>query len=171
MKQPLLIALAGCLAAWIAIAPPRLVAADRHFSAQLSGSEEVPPVVTDATGHVNFLEAKDGTELHYRLVVDNLQNIVSAQIQLGARGEVGLAVATIYGPMAPGGGRKNGLIAEGTFTSSDLTGPLAGHPLSDLIGTMSVGRAYVNIHTDDGVPGASGQRGDNPDGEIRGQIH
>ena len=170
MKRPLLIALATSLVAWIAIAPPRLVADDRHFSAQLSGSEEVPPIDTDATGHVNFVVAKDGTELHYRLVVASLKNIVSAQIQLGARGEIGPAVATFYGPMSPGGGYKNGLIAEGTLTSSDLTGLLLGHPLSELIGNMTAGRTYVNIHTDDGVPG-SGQRGDYPDGEVRGQIH
>jgi len=36
---------------------------------------------------------------------------------------------------------------------------------------MTAGRAYVNIHTDDGIPGGTGQRGDYPDGEIRGQIH
>src|SRR5215510_2743137 len=131
MKRPLLIALATGLVAWIAISPPRLVAADRHFSAQLNGSEEIPPRDTDATGHVNFIVAKEGTELRYRVVVANLRNIVSVQIHLGPRGENGPAVATLYGPMAPGGGRKDGLIAEGSFTSSDLTGNLAGHPLSD----------------------------------------
>jgi len=170
MKRPLLIALATSLVAWVAISPPHLVAADRRFSAQLSGSEEVPPRDTDATGHVNFVVAKEGAELHYRVVVANIQNIVSVQIQIGPRGQNGSAVATMYGPMAPGGGRKSGVIAEGTFTSSDLTGDLAGHPLSDLIGNMAAGRTYVNIHTDDGVPG-SGQRGDYPDGEVRGQIH
>jgi len=171
MKRPILVALATtALVLSFSISPSVTLAADRHFSAQLSGSEEVPARDTDAIGHANFTLVKDGTELRYRLVVSNIQNVTAAQIHIGARGTNGPVVATLYGPVAPGGGKKSGLLASGTITSSDLTGDLAGHPLSDLAAAMLAGNAYVNIHTDDGISG-SGKRGDLPDGEIRGQIH
>jgi hypothetical protein len=49
-------------------------------------------------------------------------------------------------------------------------GLLAGHPLADLVAEMRAGRAYVNVHTDDGVPSPDTGPGDCPGGEIRGQI-
>jgi hypothetical protein len=56
-------------------------------------------------------------------------------------------------------GPQNGLLSQGTITASNLTGPLAGHPLSDLIDIMDNGTAYVNAHTKNF-----------PLGEIRGQV-
>ena len=171
MKRPILVALASmALVLMFSMSPSVTLAADRHFSAQLSGSEEVPARDTNATGHANFILTKDGTELRYRFVVSNMQNVTAAHIHLGARGQNGAVVTTLFGPVAPGGGKKSGLLAAGTLTSSDLTGDLAGHPLSDLVAAILAGNAYVNVHTDDGISG-TGQRGDFPDGEIRGQIH
>jgi hypothetical protein len=62
------------------------------------------------------------------------------------------------------------VLAEGTITAANLIGPLAGHPLSDLIADMESGGAYVNIHTNDGVAPTNTGPGDFPGGEIRGQI-
>ena len=50
-------------------------------------------------------------------------------------------------------GRTAGVLAEGTITAANLIGPLTGHPLGDLVDAMSTGRAYVNLHTNDGVDG------------------
>jgi hypothetical protein len=50
-------------------------------------------------------------------------------------------------------------LSQGTITTSNLRGPLAGHPLSDLIDIMDNGTAYANVHTKDF-----------PLGEIRGNI-
>ena len=50
------------------------------------------------------------------------------------------------------------------------SGPLAGHPLSDLVQAMRTGNAYVNLHTSDGVDPPNTGAGDFPGGEIRCQI-
>jgi CHRD domain len=142
----------------------------RSYTAQLSGREEVPVRETRATGHVNFKLNKEGTELTYRLVVANIENVVAAHIHLGGRGTNGPVVVTLYGPTNPGSGRHSGVLAEGIITAANLTGDLAGKPLTDLVATFDAGTAYVNVHTDDGAPG-SGRAGDIPEGEIRGQIH
>ena len=59
---------------------------------------------------------------------------------------------------------------EGTITAANLVGPLAGHPLSDLIAEMRAGNTYTNVHTNDGVAPPNTGPGDFPGGEIRGQI-
>ncbi len=73
------------------------------------------------------------------------------------------------GPL--GAGRMDGVLAEGTITAANLVGPLAGHPLSDLVAAIQAGNAYVNIHTNDGVAPANTGPGDFPGGEIRGQLN
>jgi hypothetical protein len=70
----------------------------------------------------------------------------------------------------PAAARSNGNIARGTITAANLTGSLAGQPLSALLELMSSGRAYVNVHTNNGVAPAGTGAGDFPSGEIRGQI-
>jgi hypothetical protein len=47
----------------------------------------------------------------------------------------------------------------GNITDSDLTGPMQGKTLSDLISEIDNGNTYTNVHT-----------ASHPDGEIRGQI-
>jgi hypothetical protein len=79
-------------------------------------------------------------------------------------------VATLFGPVAAGGGRVNGRLARGTLTAADLEGPLAGQPLSALIDQIEMGLIYINVHTDDGTGAANTGPGDFADGEIRGQI-
>jgi hypothetical protein len=56
-------------------------------------------------------------------------------------------------------GRFDGVYVEGTITTSNLVGPLAGQPLSALLDAMRAGNTYVNVHS-------SAHAG----GEIRGQI-
>jgi hypothetical protein len=90
-------------------------------------------------------------------------------------GQNGLIVVWLYPSTAPvpgplGQGRTDGVLAEGTITSANLVGPLAGHPLSDLVEAMSTGQAYVNLHTNDGVDGVNTGPGDFPGGEIRADI-
>jgi hypothetical protein len=48
---------------------------------------------------------------------------------------------------SPPTGKVNGLLAKGSIKSSDLQGPLTGHPLSDLVYLISGHGTYVNIHT------------------------
>ena len=74
------------------------------------------------------------------------------------------------GRLLLGAGRTDGVLAEGTITAGSLVGPLAGHPLADLVTAMSTGHACVNLHTNDGVDGVDTGAGDFPGGEIRADI-
>lgn len=129
------------------------------FHAILEGEEEVPPVDSDAKGAAIFRTSNDETELNYRLIVANIEDVTAAHIHLAPRGENGDIVAFLFDPEEPTEGRTNGVLAEGTITSEDLVGPLEGSTLSELIDEMEAGNTYVNVHTVE-----------HRSGEIRGQI-
>jgi hypothetical protein len=143
---------------------------NRNFGAHLTGDEEVPARETLAQGQATFQLSQDGTELHYKLNVANIENVVASHIHLGPAGANGPVVVFLYGAVPPGGGRIDGRIAEGTITEADFVGPLAGQPFSALIEAMEAGNTYVNVHTNDGVGDVNTGPGDFPGGEIRGQI-
>ena len=157
----------------VAVIGTAAVSADssRNFVAHLSGGGEVPPNASLGQGQVFFQLSPDGTELRYRLIVANINNVVAAHIHVGAAGVNGMVVAFLFGPAAPGGGRFDGVLAEGTITAANLVGPLTGQPLSALLDAMAAGNTYVNVHTNDGIAPGSPGPGDLPGGEIRGQIH
>src|SRR5262245_56661163 len=118
---------------------------------QLRGADEVPARDTKATGHATFKLSDDGTRLDYELYVANIDNVVMARIHMSAAGQNGDVVAFLYGPVSPGGGRKDGKLSSGTITAANLVGPLAGQPLLALVGAMKAGNAYVNVHPHDGT--------------------
>ena len=146
------------------------VPAPLNFVAHLTGASEVPSRETPAVGEVKFQLSPDGTQLEYRLISSNITNVFVSHIHLGAADVAGPVTVFLFGPVAPGGGRSDGVLAHGTITVADLKGPLAGHPFSDLIAAMKAGGTYVNVHTNDGVDGTNTGPGDFPGGEIRGQI-
>lgn len=132
------------------------------FKAHLSGDQEIPRAETNATGQTIFKLSKDGTELEYKLIVANIENVTMAHIHVAPAGANGGVVAWLYPDSAPPQlipGRTNGILAEGIITSADLVGSLAGATLQDLIDLMIAGQTYVNVHTSQ-----------YPGGEIRGQI-
>jgi len=136
----------------------------RTFVATLSGAEEVaePPVETRARGQAWFQLSPDGTELAYRVIVANIENVTMAHIHLAPAGANGPVVAWLYpsGPppqLIPG--RYQGVLAEGTLTAGDLVGLLAGQALDALVEEFTASNAYVNVHTSQF-----------PAGEVRGQI-
>jgi hypothetical protein len=136
-----------------------------NFRAHLSGDQEVAvePVVTNATGQAIFQLSKDGTELSYKLIVANIEDVRMAHIHLAPAGANGPVVAWLYPsapPALPIPGKFNGILAEGTITEANLVGPLVGMSFSSLIDAMKAGDTYVNVHTDAYPPG-----------EIRGQIY
>ena len=133
-----------------------------NFRAHLSGSQEVPANDSRATGQAIFQLSKDGTELSYKVIVANIENVLMAHIHLVPAGVNGGVVAWLYPSSPPAQlipGKSNGILAQGTITASSLTGGLAGQPLSALIDAMKEGNTYVNVHTSQFPPG-----------EIRGQI-
>ena len=148
----------------------------RNFRTHLTGEAERPtPRETRATGQAIFHLSKDGTELEYKLIASNIENVTQAHIHMGPPTGTGGIVVWLYPeagpPAAPAGaGRTDGVLAEGTITASDLVGTLAGQPLSALLALMNGGQAYVNVHTNDGVAPPDTGPGDFPGGEIRGNL-
>ncbi|MDP3432314.1 MAG: CHRD domain-containing protein [Bacteroidota bacterium] len=134
----------------------------QNFAAHLTGDQEVPPRETLATGQAIFKLSKDGTELSYKLIVANLENLHMAHIHLAPAGTNGGVVVWLYPsgfPPALIPGKTNGILAQGVITNANLVGALAGQTLTDLIAHFNNGNAYVNVHTSL-----------YPGGEIRGQI-
>jgi hypothetical protein len=157
-------------------------AAQRNFRTHLSGAEEVPPpgvvVETLAQGQAIFQLSKDGSAIHYKLIVANIENVFMAHIHKGARGVNGPVAVWLYPSTAPGAGptgqgRVDGVLVEGTFTAADLVNQAATGitSLEQLLAEIENGNAYVNVHTNDGVAPANTGPGDYPGGEIRGHIH
>lgn len=141
-----------------------------HFNPKLLGTEENPPHITPAHGRAVFHVAADEQSVDYMLVVNEISNVRQSHIHVGQPGTNGPIVVFLYGPVPAGGGPIDGMIARGTFTAADMIGPLAGHPFSELLADMRSGNAYVNVHTDDGIPPANTGPGDFPGGEIRGRL-
>lgn len=145
------------------------MAASGNFRAHLSGDNEVPQRETLAQGQVTFQLSNDGQSLHFKLIASNIYNVVGAHIHLASAGVNGPIVVGLFSGPA-GSGRQDGVLAEGVITAANLTGPLAGQTLSDLVDAMEDGNTYVNVHTNDGVAPTNTGPGDFPGGEIRGQL-
>jgi hypothetical protein len=134
-----------------------------NYQAHLTGDAQVPsPVDTLSQGQALFKVSADGSSMQYKLIVANLDDVFMAHIHLGPVDGNGPVAAWLY-PSAPPPqlipGTFSGVLAEGTITAADLTGPLAGMSLDALLAEMDAGNAYVNVHTLN-----------HPPGEIRGQI-
>jgi hypothetical protein len=142
----------------------------KNFVAHLSGDNEVPVRPTQGQGQLKMQLSKDGLSLDYRIISSNISNIVQSHIHLAPAGVNGPIVLFLYGLVPAGAGRTDGVLATGTVTRANLIGPLAGHPLSDLIAAIEADGAYANVHTNDGVDGTNTGPGDFPGGEIRGQV-
>lgn len=160
MHRKIITALLSAVLVLGMLVPAAFAQTNRNFVAHLTGDEEQPPVSTQAQGQAIFHLSKDGTELRYKLIVANINDVRMAHIHLSPSGQV---VVWLY-PDAPPPqlipGRFSGVLAEGTITSSDLVGPLAGQSLADLLAAIEAGNTYVNVHTIA-----------HPSGEIRGPIH
>jgi len=168
------------LAAVVSLAATATAFADTvNFGTRLSARAEVMPVGvinnSHARGNAEFKLSEDGMSLHYKLSVSQIKNAFMAHIHIGAPGVNGPIVVWLFPSTAPvpgplGAGPQHGKLAEGTITAANLVGPLAGHPLSDLIAAIQAGNAYVNVHTNDGIAPTNTGPGDFPGGEIRGQL-
>jgi hypothetical protein len=126
----------------------------------LSGDQSVPPVQSSASGKATiFIEAgPNGFNISYEIDVTNIVDVTAAHINLGAAGANGPVIVPLFtGPQKSGS--FTGVLAKGTITEADLTGPMQGKTFADLAAAVLGGQTYVNVHT---VA--------NPNGEIRGQI-
>lgn len=150
--------------------------ANRNWSQHANGSMEVPARDSQGQAQLILHLAPDGESLDYKLIASNIENVFMAHIHMEAPGVNGPIVVWLYpstAPVAlvpPTGPIDPGQIAAGTITAANLIGPLAGHPLEDLVSALNNNRAYVNLHTNDGVAPTNTGPGDFPGGEIRGDI-
>lgn len=158
------------LVAVLATVGPAAAGTNRNFVAHLSGDEEVPVRDTQAQGQAIFHLSKDGTALSYKLIVANIENVVAAHIHCGAVGVSGPVGVTLF-MGSPGGGRTDGILAEGVVTAPDSGNGCGWTDLASVVAAMRSGATYVNVHTNDGVEPPNTGPGDFPGGEIRGQIH
>ena len=161
----------GLVAVGVAVA-----GVNRNWSAHANGSQEVPARETQGQAQAIFHLAKDGDSIDYKLIASNIENVFQAHIHRNVPGQNGPIVIWLYPSTAPvagplGGGRSNGVIAEGTITSGTIapTAP-AGYDLEQLVADLNNGNAYVNVHTNDGVAPTNTGAGDFPGGEIRADI-
>ncbi len=120
----------------------------RLYQASLSGANEVPAILnTPANGSAILALSADTTKLHYRVSVDNIQNIQMAHIHLGKLGQNGPVIFPLFpsgsAPFAPGAPISGTL----TITPGQVT-------------ALITGNYYVNVHTTK-----------NPTGEMRGQVN
>jgi hypothetical protein len=142
----------------VAVCGVLLSAATRHpspdkqsFHANLTGSAEVPPVMTAAQGTAEF--TLTGDTMTYSITAQGLTGVEAAHLHLGVKGKNGAPAVTLY--KGPKTDVASGELTHGSFTAVDLHGVT----LQTLIGDMKKGAAYVNVHTSA-----------HPNGELRGQI-
>jgi hypothetical protein len=133
------------------------------FLAGATGGQQVPPVETEAQGTAVFAVDEDGDGIDYALAVQDIEDVTMAHIHVSQVGENGPVVAWLYPEEGqepePISGEFDGMLAEGTITEDDLTGPLEDESLETLLGGLRGGAIYVNVHTEE-----------NPEGEVRGQV-
>jgi len=153
-----------------ALSVPLQVQTDMHAGeahnhrTHLTGDAERPtPNDSKGQGQAIFQVSRDGTEIRYKLIASNIENVTQAHIHCCANSEGTAGVVVWLYPSAPPQqlipGRSDGVLAEGVITQSSLVGSLAGQSLSTLLDRIASGLAYVNVHTTQFPPG-----------EIRGQI-
>ncbi len=143
----------------VTLATP-VVAAKQHtnYRAILRGSNQNPPVETNAHGVFIATLSADDKSLTFKLIVANMENVTAAHIHLGDSATNGPVVVFLFHSETPVA-RQDGILSQGTVTASDFKGPLAGQAFSALINAVMDGNAYVNVHSTQ-----------HPAGEIRGQV-
>jgi hypothetical protein len=125
------------------------------YSTVLSGDQEVPPVNTSAAGIADFSPSDDGGSIDYTITADDIEAATAGHIHFGIEGQNGPVAVTLFEFDSP----QDEVSESGTINAEDLSGPLEGMQISDLVDAFNDGNAYANIHTEQ-----------NPNGEIRGQI-
>ena len=138
-----------------------------EFKADLTGDQEVPPVVTNTTGEIKVEFNDDLTEAEFELEVRDGVAITQAHLHCAPAGVNGPVMAFLFG-FVPGGFDVDGDLVEFTLTDANIaavgadcvpTIGMAINNIADLAQAMQDGNIYANVHS---VA--------NPPGEVRGQL-
>jgi hypothetical protein len=137
----------------VAAAPLVASADETQFEAHLRGKNEVPPVVTDGEGEVEFTVKR--SKIRFELEWEDLTSpAVAAHIHCAVKGVNGPVGVTLFAGTMDTDGR-----VKGSFTAPDPGNTCGWATNADVLAAMISGGAYVNVHSQD-FPG----------GEIRGQV-
>ena len=139
-------------------------AGDVKFSATLSGAQEVPEVVTPATGKIKAKFDKGFTEVTVDLKIENLVGSLTGAhfhcARPGANSPVVLGLIN-PGPLSFDGKRIRGTLTNANFSVLNCSTTI-GRPVNNIVSlafAMQDGLIYVNVHS---MTFGSG--------EIRGQM-
>jgi hypothetical protein len=114
------------------------------YTADLTGAQSVPAVKTVATASLTLTYDPEVAALTFVLDINGLTDPSVSTIYEGTPGASGAAVLTLFaGPAKTG--KFSGSLAEGTIKDADLTGPLQGKTVGDLIALIKAGNAYVSV--------------------------
>lgn len=131
---------------------------NKNYITKLSGENEVPSVMTDATGVAKFNFSNDGMSASFQVNVDEIEDVRFAHIHFAKAGANGGVVYTLR--MDKVDGPVSGVYAKGEIMPGSFSGKLLGGDLVILKEAFRTGNAYVNVHSDAF-----------PSGELRGQVH
>lgn len=128
------------VAAWLCLPLP-IALAGTLYTAEMDGSQCVPPTNSHATGHADLYLSDDQTNLHIQIRIWNLEGHMTAcHIHQGAPGQYGSQLFNIP------------VFTDTTWADWSITD----YGLRNL----RAGDLFINVHTEE-----------NPNGEIRGQIY
>ena len=159
-KTILILAIAAAFVAGTIATGTIAIADDDKLTADLSGSNEVPPVVTGTTGEAEFDVNKAMTKIKYKLKVKNGDDILGAagaHIHCAQAGFNGPVILFLAGMIPTGLDGK--VKIEGTLSTANILDDSCGSTISAIVDSMKSGGTYVNVHSSA-----------NPSGEVRGQI-
>jgi hypothetical protein len=133
--------------------------ADELFKANLSGDEEVPPVVTETTGRALLRLNKAQTEIEIQLSVSDGVRITQSHIHCAPAGVNGPIVIFLAGLHAAGLDIDGKWVSNATIKDTSIVNTACGSTVAAIAQQMRNGNTYVNVHSV-----AHGG------GEIRGQV-
>jgi len=121
------------------------------FGGPLSGAQEVPGVVTSASGEATVVISADDATIWYVVSYSGLSGtLAAAHIHTGAAGANGGVILPLVASASP---------MVGTLTATSFTPSGSITTFSQAVAAIKAGNTYVNLHT-----------AANPGGEIRAQV-
>ena len=138
----------------ILLLPLSVAAKPQTFTAQLSGDQEVPPVLTQARGNL-IVKVRKGV-LSFKLITANIENVWAAHLHCAPAGANGPVGVTLHSGLIA---KVNGILAQGVIGTPDGSNVCGWATADDVIDAIKSGDVYVNVHTLQSRPG-----------EIRGQF-
>lgn len=132
----------------------------RNYGAVLMSANENPASDAGAMGIAYFTTNGDGSALNYSVYFWNITDPQAGHIHIGNAKTNGPVVVTLFdGKTTSIKGTYSGMIASGTITEKDFSGPMQGKTMSDLLSAIQSGNTYANFHTTK-----------DPGGAARGQL-